>query len=151
MAKKKIITVDRSGRLDEEEDLQQPQDEEFDQKTGTDIVEIDPFQRYMNEINRYSLLDPEEEKRLTSRYHETGDRDTAATLITANLRLVVKIALDFQKYWVKNLLDLVQEGNIGLMQAIKNLILIGALNSLIMPLIGSRRISLSLSWITGNW
>jgi RNA polymerase sigma-32 factor len=43
----------------------------------------------------------------------------AYKLITSNLRLVIKIALEFQKYWMKNLLDLIQEGNIGLMQAIK--------------------------------
>ncbi len=83
------------------------------------LVEVDALQRYMREINRYPLLQPEEEKRLATLYAETGDRDLAYKLITANLRLVVKIAMDFQKYWMRNLLDLIQEGNIGLMQAIK--------------------------------
>ena len=52
-------------------------------------------------------------------YYEKKDMDAAYGLITANLRLVVKIALDFQRYWMQNLLDLIQEGNIGLMQAVK--------------------------------
>ncbi len=83
------------------------------------LVEVDALQRYMSEINRYPLLHPEEEKQLAIKYYETGDREAAYKLITANLRLVVKIALDFQKFWMRNLLDLIQEGNIGLMQAIK--------------------------------
>ena len=82
-------------------------------------ADLDLVQRYIREANRYTLLTPEEEKALTTFYHETGDRDTASRLITSNLRLVIKIALEFQKYWMKNLLDLIQEGNIGLMHAIK--------------------------------
>jgi RNA polymerase sigma-32 factor len=81
--------------------------------------ELDPLQTYLREANRYTLLTPEEEKTLTVRYRETGDKEVAYKLITSNLRLVIKIALEFQKYWMKNLLDLIQEGNIGLMQAIK--------------------------------
>jgi RNA polymerase sigma-32 factor len=81
--------------------------------------DLDLVQRYIREANRFSLLTPEEEKALTTLYHETGDRETGSHLITSNLRLVIKIALEFQKYWMKNLLDLIQEGNIGLMHAIR--------------------------------
>jgi RNA polymerase sigma-32 factor len=81
--------------------------------------DLDLVQRYIREANRFALLTPEEEKSLTTSYHETGDREAASRLITSNLRLVIKIALEFQKYWMKNLLDLIQEGNIGLMHAIK--------------------------------
>jgi RNA polymerase sigma-32 factor len=81
--------------------------------------ELDPLQAYLREANRYNLLTPEEEKSLSILYRETGDKEAAYRLITSNLRLVIKIALEFQKYWMKNLLDLIQEGNIGLMQAIK--------------------------------
>jgi RNA polymerase sigma-32 factor len=81
--------------------------------------ELDPLQAYLREANKYNLLTPEEEKDLAIRYRETGDKEAAYKLITSNLRLVIKIALEFQKYWMKNLLDLIQEGNIGLMQAIK--------------------------------
>ena len=79
----------------------------------------DPLRRYLWEINQYRLLSPEEEKELATKYFETRDPHAAYHLITSNLRLVVKIALDFQRYWMQNLLDLIQEGNIGLMQAIK--------------------------------
>ena len=53
------------------------------------------------------------------RIQEEGDSEAAYTLVTSNLRLVVKIALEFQRIWMQNLLDLIQEGNIGLMQAVK--------------------------------
>jgi RNA polymerase sigma-32 factor len=81
--------------------------------------DLDLVQRYIREANRFALLTPEEEKALTTHFHETDDRETGSRLITSNLRLVIKIALEFQKYWMKNLLDLIQEGNIGLMHAIK--------------------------------
>jgi RNA polymerase sigma-32 factor len=82
-------------------------------------AEIDLVQRYIREANRFGLLTPEEEKALTTKFYETGDKEVGAKLITSNLRLVIKIALEFQKYWMKNLLDLIQEGNIGLMHAIR--------------------------------
>ncbi len=81
--------------------------------------DLDLVQRYIREANCFALLSPEEEKSLTSHFHETGDKEAGYRLITSNLRLVIKIALEFQKYWMKNLLDLIQEGNIGLMHAIK--------------------------------
>ena len=75
--------------------------------------------RYMQDVNTYKLLDNEETKALVIRYQEKGDQQAGDELVTANLRLVVKIAGDFQKYWTNNFLDLVQEGNIGLIKAIK--------------------------------
>lgn len=75
--------------------------------------------RYMQDVNTYKLLDNEETKTLVKRYQENGDQQAGDELVTANLRLVVKIAGDFQKYWTNNFLDLVQEGNIGLIKAIK--------------------------------
>ena len=83
-------------------------------------VSADPLQAYLAEVRRVPLLTPEEEKALTERYRETGDRATAYHLVTANLRLVVKIALDYQRQWTLSLMDLIQEGNLGLMQAVKN-------------------------------
>ncbi len=101
-------------------EILKPEVEEFGEETSLPVPsELDPLQTYLREANRYALLTPEEEKSLTARYRETGDKDVAYKLITSNLRLVIKIALEFQKYWMKNLLDLIQEGNIGLMQAIK--------------------------------
>ena len=83
------------------------------------LVKYDPLQRYLMEISRYKLLTREEETELAKRVREDGDLDAAYILVTSNLRLVVKIALEFQRVWMQNLLDLIQEGNIGLMQAVK--------------------------------
>ncbi len=83
------------------------------------LVKFDPLQRYLSEISRYRLLTRDEERSLGIRVMEQGDTDAAYVLVTANLRLVVKIALEFQRVWMQNLLDLIQEGNIGLMQAVK--------------------------------
>ena len=83
------------------------------------LVKFDPLQRYLTEISQYSLLTREEERELGIRVREHEDREAAYILVTSNLRLVVKIALEFQRVWMQNLLDLIQEGNIGLMQAVK--------------------------------
>jgi RNA polymerase sigma-32 factor len=83
------------------------------------LVKYDPLQRYLSEISRYNLLTREEEVMLGKRVQEDGDQEAAYRLVTSNLRLVVKIALEFQRMWMQNLLDLIQEGNIGLMQAVK--------------------------------
>ena len=79
----------------------------------------DNLQRYLFEVRKYSLLTREEEEELARRYRESGDPEAAARLVTGNLRLVVKIAMDHQRYWMRNLLDLIQEGNTGLLQAVK--------------------------------
>lgn len=73
---------------------------------------------YMQDVNSYKLLNTEETEELVRKFQEEGNLQAGNDLITANLRLVVKIAGDFQKYWTNNFLDLVQEGNIGLMRAI---------------------------------
>ncbi|MFO0547438.1 MAG: RNA polymerase factor sigma-32 [Polyangiaceae bacterium] len=78
----------------------------------------DPLQAYLREIQRYPLLTPEEEQTLTRKYTESQDVRTAARLVTANLRLVVKLAYEYRRAY-KNIMDLIQEGNIGLMQAVK--------------------------------
>ncbi len=83
------------------------------------LVKYDPLQRYLTEISRYPLLTRERERELAMRVQEDGDPEAAYELVTSNLRLVVKIALEFQRVWMQNLLDLIQEGNIGLMQAVK--------------------------------
>ena len=83
------------------------------------VVKFDPLQRYLAEISQYNLLTREQEKELGSRVKDHQDPDAAYVLITSNLRLVVKIALEYQRVWMQNLLDLIQEGNIGLMQAVR--------------------------------
>lgn len=73
---------------------------------------------YVSEIHRYPLLSQEEEYALAVRLREQGDREAAQKLITSNLRFVVKIAHEYRNYGFK-LMDLIQEGNIGLMMAVK--------------------------------
>lgn len=77
-----------------------------------------PLQAYLREINRYPLLTPEEEYELAVKQYDQNDRDAAQRLITSNLRLVVKIANEFRT-GSTSVLDLIQEGNYGLMQAVK--------------------------------
>ncbi|BDD87302.1 sigma-70 family RNA polymerase sigma factor [Desulfofustis limnaeus] len=75
--------------------------------------------RYLQEISQYELLSREETEDLAIRFRETGDPNAAYRLVSSNLRLVVKVAMDFQKYWMQNFMDLIQEGNVGLVQATK--------------------------------
>ena len=83
------------------------------------LVPVDSLQRYLTDIRRIPVLSREEEHRLALRWHEQGDREAAWQLVTANLRLVVMIAREYQRAF-HNLLDLVQEGNVGLLEAVKN-------------------------------
>jgi len=96
----------------------QGEEGEADAKTKA-LVPFDPLQRYLTEIRRFKLLSREEEHRLAVQYKEYGDLQAAYKLVTANLRLVVMIAREYQKAF-KTLLDLIQEGNMGLMEAVKN-------------------------------
>jgi RNA polymerase sigma-32 factor len=82
------------------------------------VSRLDPLQRYFEELRRYPLLSREQEYELAVEFKETEDPELAYRLITANLRLVVKIAMEYQSA-ANNLLDLIQEGNVGLMQAVK--------------------------------
>lgn len=77
----------------------------------------DNLKSYLREISRYKLLTEEEEADLTKKLFETGDIEIAKKLVMANLRLVVKIAMEYKSSY-KNVLDLIQEGNIGLMKAV---------------------------------
>ena len=86
-------------------------------KTSTDLKVQDPLTVYLKEISRYKLLTLEEEKELTAELLRTGDIEVAKKLVLANLRLVVKIALEYKNAY-KNIMDLIQEGNIGLMKAV---------------------------------
>ncbi len=83
------------------------------------LVKFDPLQRYLAEISKSKLLTREQERELGIRIQEHDDEEAAYIMVTSNLRLVVKIALEFQRVWMQNLLDLIQEGNIGLMQAVR--------------------------------
>jgi len=83
----------------------------YDSKIG------DPLTAYLREISKYELLTIEEERELTQKLVETGDIEVAKKLVAANLRLVVKIAMEYRSSF-QNVMDLIQEGNIGLMKAV---------------------------------
>jgi RNA polymerase sigma-32 factor len=84
-----------------------------------EIARLDPLRRYLLEISDYEPLTPEEEQKLTRLFRETGDSQAGFRLVTANLRLVVRIAMIYHRVYA-NLMDLIQEGNIGLIQAVKH-------------------------------
>jgi RNA polymerase sigma-32 factor len=87
--------------------------------TSLTPVKADPLlQTYLREVQKYPLLSKEEEHNLAVQYRETQDRETLQKLVTANLRFVVKIAYEYVHYRVK-LLDLIQEGNMGLVKAVQ--------------------------------
>ncbi|HKF27748.1 MAG TPA: RNA polymerase factor sigma-32 [Candidatus Binataceae bacterium] len=117
--------VDNAGAetLDAEYKRAQPADETTNEPAETGesgaLVPLDPLGRYLAEIRRFPLLTREEEAEIAKRYHRHHHREDAFRLVTANLRLVVKIALEFARA-SRNVLDLIQEGNVGLMEAVKN-------------------------------
>ena len=102
------------------------------------LAPTDPVTRYMAEIGRYPLLTREQENELAVHYRETGDPKAAERLVTSNLRFVVKIAAEYTKFGAR-LIDLVQEGNVGLMHAVKEF----------NPYKGVRLITYAVWWIRG--
>jgi RNA polymerase sigma-32 factor len=82
------------------------------------LTRKDPLQAYMAEVTRHPLLTREEEHKLAKHYQQTQDVGAAYRLVASNLRLVVKLAHEYHRNPL-SLLDLIQEGNIGLMQAVK--------------------------------
>lgn len=78
----------------------------------------DNYTRYLAEIRRFPVLDEQEEHRLAVRLFEHDDLQAAQALVASNLRFVVKIASEYRNYGLK-MLDLIQEGNIGLMLAVR--------------------------------
>lgn len=95
-----------------------------------------PLQRYLSEIGTHPVLSGEEERNLATRYRETGDVEAARKLVASNLKFVAKVAGEYKNYGV-NVMDIIQEGNLGLMQAVKKFD----------PTKGYRLISYAVWWI----
>ncbi len=102
------------------------------------LASTDPVARYLLEIRKYPLLDREQEHALAVKLYETGDSKAAEQLITANLRFVVKIASEYSKFGAR-MIDLIQEGNVGLMHAVREF----------NPYKGVRLITYAVWWIRG--
>jgi RNA polymerase sigma-32 factor len=118
-----------------------PADSDQAKKTNDSpsLVPQDALGKYMAEVGKYPLLTREEEKALAIRYYEHGDRDAAERLVTSNLRFVIKVAMEYSKFGAK-VIDLIQEGNVGLMQAVKEF----------NPYKGVRLITYAVWWIRGQ-
>ncbi len=102
------------------------------------LATTDPLTLYLSEIRKYPLLSREQEVELAKKYYETKDPMLAQTLVKSNLRFVVKIAAEYAKFSSK-LIDVIQEGNVGLMHAVKEF----------NPYKGNRLITYAVWWIRG--
>lgn len=98
----------------------------------------DPLAMYLAEVRKYPLLTREEEMELAKKYYETKDPEAAQKLVRSNLRFVVKVAAEYSKFSAK-MIDLIQEGNVGLMHAVREF----------NPYKGARLITYAVWWIKG--
>lgn len=102
------------------------------------VSSTDPVQTYLAELRKYPLLTREQEHDLAIQYREQGDKKAAELLVTSNLRFVVKIAAEYSKFGAR-MIDLIQEGNVGLMHAVREF----------NPYKGTRLITYAVWWIRG--
>ncbi len=92
--------------------------EQAGEKEESAPAPFDPLKRYLSEISKHAVLSREEELEIAEKAHRYKDNEASQKLVTANLRLVVKIALEYYNTYL-NILDLIQEGNVGLVHAVK--------------------------------
>jgi len=92
-------------------------EEDFEKIEKNSLFVVSGLQRYLTELRKYALLTPSEEKELAIQSFENEDIQARNRLVTANLRLVVKIAMEYRRAY-SQMLDLIQEGNAGLVQAV---------------------------------
>ena len=81
-------------------------------------IPFDPLKKYLAEVSKYPVLSRDEELEIATKIHMHKDREAAQKLVISNLKLVVKIALEYYNTYL-NILDLIQEGNVGLLHAVK--------------------------------
>lgn len=115
-----VIDVEDDSSIVERADEFPEETPDFDEEKLSDekgLVLSSALQRYLSELRRHPLLTIEEERELARKAYEQHDVEAKNRLITANLRLVVKIAMDYRRAY-SQMLDLIQEGNAGLVQAV---------------------------------
>jgi len=120
--KKDTSAATEEGQLDEKkvaEKLESAVGKEVSPLPGNTPVPMDALRIYLRQVGNFPTMSAEDEFELARKFRDEGNQDAAFMLITSNLRLVVKIAMEFQRKWMKNVLDLIQEGNVGLMKALK--------------------------------
>lgn len=113
-------------------------DDDGESVETTALATSDPVALYMADVKRYPLLTREQEQELALRYREHGDARAAEALVTSNLRFVVKVAAEYSRFGAR-LIDLIQEGNVGLMHAVREF----------NPYKGVRLITYAVWWIRG--
>src|SRR3954466_5046174 len=113
-----VLEPEAAEAVPDEEEVAPEAESKLPVPVERDLSRADALQRYMAEVARHPLLSREEEHRLAAEFAKTHDPEIAYKLVTANLRLVVKIAHDYRRA-AFNLLDLIQEGNVGLMQGVR--------------------------------
>jgi RNA polymerase sigma-32 factor len=106
-----LVPKDEGGLTEEVDDSQ-------DSADRMQLIRYDPLRHYLLEISKYEPLNQDEERRLARLLRDHQDRDAARKLVTSNLKLVVKVAFLYNKVYA-NLMDLIQEGNVGLLQAVR--------------------------------
>ena len=106
------------------------------------------LEAYVRTVNGISVLSAEEERLLADRLHQEGDVDAARRLVLANLRFVIYIARSYSGYGLSEA-DLIQEGNVGLMKAVKRFNPEYQVRLVSLPCTGSKPRSMSLSCVTG--
>lgn len=107
-------------------------------KVSRGLTTTDPLTMYLNEVRKYPLLTRDQELELAKKYFETKDPSSAQTLVKSNLRFVIKIAAEYAKF-SSRMIDVIQEGNVGLMHAVKEY----------NPYKGARLITYAVWWIRG--
>lgn len=107
-------------------------------KESKALSTTDPLSIYLSDIRKYPILTKEQEQEIAKKYYETKDPESAQILVKSNLRFVVKIASEYSKFGAK-MIDLIQEGNIGLMTAVREF----------NPYKGTRLITYAVWWIRG--
>jgi RNA polymerase sigma-32 factor len=102
----------------DEDGIVEEVDGSLDSADRLQLIRYDPLRHYLLEISKYEPLSQDEEQRLARLLRDHQDRDAARRLVTSNLKLVVRVAFLYNKVY-SNLMDLIQEGNVGLLQAVK--------------------------------
>lgn len=133
------INTDQDEALAAEElEIEQPTHQLPTIISDHEVRSRDPLTTYLNEIRKYPVLSREDEMKLAKRYFETKDPEAAQALVRANLRFVVKIAAEYARF-SSRMIDLIQEGNVGLMHAVRDY----------NPEKGARLITYAVWWIRG--
>ncbi len=133
-----VVSQDSKREMDRKDldsDLNLPQ---LAPTAGKSLTTSDPVSLYLSEIRKYPLLTREQESELAKKFYESKDPQAAQALVTANLRFVVKVAAEYSRFGAR-MIDLIQEGNMGLMHAVREF----------NPYKGVRLITYAVWWIRG--